>query len=68
MNENFFRVINDLGKQHAILNPVFVIIAEYTVIFLALTVIIFWFTRIKQNRIMVICGSIHLYLLKSLGN
>ena len=36
MNENLFRLINDLGKQHTFFNPIFVLIAEYMVIFLAL--------------------------------
>jgi undecaprenyl-diphosphatase len=57
MNENLFRLINDLGKQFTIVNPAVVFIAEYTVIFLAVAVLIFWFTRVNQNRIMVICGS-----------
>ncbi|MFP7299274.1 undecaprenyl-diphosphatase [Neobacillus niacini] len=58
MNEKLFRLINDVGKEHTFINPVFVFVAEYTVIFLALAIIIFWFTRLKQNRIMIICGSI----------
>lgn len=58
MNEKLFRLINDLGKEYTIVNPAVVFIAEYTVIFLAATIILFWFTRINQNRIMIICGSL----------
>jgi undecaprenyl-diphosphatase len=58
VNENVFRLINDLGKHHTYLNPVFIFIAEYMVVFLALAVLIFWFTRVYKNRIMVICSSI----------
>jgi undecaprenyl-diphosphatase len=67
MNENLFRLINDLGKQHPFFNPIFVFIAEYMVIFLALAVITFWFTRLKQNRIMIICGSITFVIGEILG-
>jgi undecaprenyl-diphosphatase len=67
MNENLFRLINDLGKQHTFFNPIFVFIAEYMVIFLALAVIIFWVTRIKQNRIMIICGSITFVIAEIVG-
>lgn len=67
MNESLFRLINDLGKQHTFFNPIFVFIAEYTVIFLALAVITFWFTRVKQNRIMIICGSITFVIAEIVG-
>jgi undecaprenyl-diphosphatase len=67
MNEYLFRLINDLGKQHPFFNPILVFIAEYMVIFLALAVVTFWFTRIKQNRIMVICGSITFVIAEILG-
>lgn len=67
MNESLFRLINDLGKQYTFFNPIFVFIAEYTVIFLAITVITFWFTRVKQNRIMIICGSITFVIAEIVG-
>ena len=67
MNENMFRLVNDLGKENTFLNPVFIFIAEYMVIFLALAVLIFWFTRIYKNRIMVICGSITFVIAELLG-
>ncbi len=58
ININLFRMINDLGKQQTYLNPTLVFIAEYMVFLLAIAVIIFWFTRINKNRMMVICGTI----------
>jgi undecaprenyl-diphosphatase len=67
MNENLFRLINDLGKQHTFFNPIFVFIAEYVVLFLALAVITFWFTHVKQNRIMIICGSITFVIAEIIG-
>jgi undecaprenyl-diphosphatase len=67
MNEYLFRLINDLGKQHTFINPIFIFIAEYMVIFLALAVITFWFTRVKQNRIMIICGSITFVIAEIMG-
>jgi undecaprenyl-diphosphatase len=67
MNENLFRLINDLGKQHTFFNPVFVFIAEYMVVLLALAVFTFWFTRINRNRIMVICGSITFVIAEIVG-
>ena len=56
LNYDIFRMVNDLGKQVTYLNDVVAFIAEYMVFFLALSVIIFWFTRKRQNRMMVICA------------
>jgi undecaprenyl-diphosphatase len=56
MNEYLFRLINDLGKEYTLFNPIVVFIAEYMVIFLAIAVFTFWFTRVNKYRIMVICG------------
>jgi undecaprenyl-diphosphatase len=67
VNENLFRLINDLGKEHTSFNPVFIFIAEYMVFFLALAVITFWFTRVYKNRIMVICGSITFFIAEVFG-
>lgn len=67
MNENLFRLINDLGKEYTNFNPVVVVIAEYMVIFLALAVLTFWFTRKYKNRIMVICGSITFVMAEIIG-
>ncbi|MDM5331705.1 undecaprenyl-diphosphatase [Neobacillus sp. CF12] len=56
MNEYLFRLINDLGKEYTLFNPIVVFIAEYMVIILAIAVFTFWLTRVNKNRIMVICG------------
>ncbi|MFP5114343.1 undecaprenyl-diphosphatase [Bacillaceae bacterium C204] len=58
LNINLFRIINDIGKDFTYLNPAMIFIAEYMVLFLALSVLIFWFTGRKTNRIMVLCGFI----------
>ncbi|USG64813.1 undecaprenyl-diphosphatase [Brevibacillus ruminantium] len=49
-----FRSINDLGKEYAFLNPAAIFMAEYTMFLLGLGLIVYWFTRTKQNRMMVI--------------
>ncbi|WP_045522615.1 undecaprenyl-diphosphatase [Neobacillus niacini] len=67
MNENLFRFINDLGKEYTSFNLVVVVIAEYMVIFLALAVLTFWFTRKHKNRIMVICGLITFAVAEIIG-
>jgi undecaprenyl-diphosphatase len=58
VNISLFRLINDLGKAHPLLNPVFCFIAEYTVFLLALSVLFIWFSRDTDNRIMILCASI----------
>ncbi|MBT2215715.1 undecaprenyl-diphosphatase [Virgibacillus dakarensis] len=58
MNVTIFRMINDLGKQFTSLSPVMTFIAEYMVFFLALGVILYWFNRTRQNRMMVISAVV----------
>ncbi|MDZ5609012.1 undecaprenyl-diphosphatase [Bacillus pseudomycoides] len=53
-NIDTFRAINDLGKQYSFLNPTMIFIAEYTVYFLGLIIVAYWFTRSNKNRMMVI--------------
>lgn len=53
-NIDAFRVINDLGKQYPSLEPMIIFVAEYTVYFLALLMLFYWFTGLKQNRMMAI--------------
>jgi undecaprenyl-diphosphatase len=67
INIDIFRMINDLGKQFTAVNPAMVFIAEYMVFFLALSVIVFWFTRKGENRMMVICGGFSFILAEILG-
>ncbi|MGX6444520.1 undecaprenyl-diphosphatase [Neobacillus sp. K501] len=66
-NIELFRMINDLGKEFPAVNPSMVIIAEYMVLFLALSVIVFWFTRKNTNRMMVICGGFSFILAEIIG-
>lgn len=49
-----FRFINDLGKQYDSLNPVVIGIAEYTLYVLGAGLLVYWFTRSRANRMMVI--------------
>lgn len=66
-NIDLFWMINDLGKQFPAVNPSMVIIAEYMVLFLALSVIVFWFTRKNENRMMVICGGFSFIFAEIIG-
>lgn len=66
-NIKIFRMINDLGKEYPALNPIMVFITEYTIYFLALAVILFWLSRGKQRRMMVICGSLSFILAEIAG-
>lgn len=66
-NISAFRLINDLGKDYDFLNPSFVFIAEYLVYFLALSVLLFWFTRNNKNRLMVISGGITFIVAEVVG-
>lgn len=58
INITLFRMVNDIGKEHTYLNSVFSFIAEYLVIFLALSILFIWFSRNKENRKMIICATI----------
>lgn len=67
LNTNVFRMINDLGKQYDYLNPSAIFIAEYMVFLLALAVIVIWFTRNEQSRMMVVCGMITFVIAEMMG-
>lgn len=67
VNQELFRDINDLGKEFDMINPVFVFLAEYMQYFLALALLIFWFTRIDKNRMMVIQAFFAFVLAEVLG-
>lgn len=67
VNIHYFRVINDLGKQYPSLNPVFFVIAEYTVYVLALSALIYWFTRKNRNRLMIVCAGFTFIIAEALG-
>lgn len=67
LNTHYFRLINDLGKQFPMWNPVFYIIAEYMVYGLALAVLLYWFQRTTENRVMVMCGTSTFFLAELFG-
>lgn len=67
LNITLFRIINDLGKEHAYLNPLFVFLAEYSLYFLALAVVLFFFTRSGRNRMMVVCASLTFIVAEVVG-
>lgn len=54
MNIDVFWMINNLGNQYSFLNPIAIFFAEYMLYILALGMVIYWFTRTKQNRMMII--------------
>ncbi|PLT27614.1 undecaprenyl-diphosphatase [Peribacillus deserti] len=58
INVDAFRMINDIGKEYTSLNPIAIFIAEYMVFFLALAMLVYWFTRTNKNRMMVLCAMI----------
>lgn len=60
-------MINDLGKQFAFLNPVAVIVAEYMLYILALAMLVYWFTRNRRNRMMVIQAGLAFVLAEVIG-
>ncbi|WP_413377546.1 undecaprenyl-diphosphatase [Alkalihalobacillus sp. 1P02AB] len=68
LNENWFRAVNDLGFDYPFLNTPFIWIAEYTVVFLALMVLFFWFKRTETQRHMVLAGGFAFILAWITGN
>lgn len=67
INVHYFRMINDLGKHFPVLNPAFTFIAEYMVYILALSALLYWFTRTDENRMMVVCATVTFFLAELLG-
>ncbi|ETI66346.1 undecaprenyl-diphosphatase [Neobacillus vireti] len=67
LNVDVFRAINDIGKEHASLNPIAIFMADYMIIVLALGMLVYWFTRINKNRMMVIQGGVAFVLAEVLG-
>ncbi|MGO4531098.1 undecaprenyl-diphosphatase [Paenibacillus sp. 2TAF8] len=64
---DIFRAINELGRQFPFLNPAAVIIAEYMMYLLALAMLIYWFTRSMQHRMMVIQAGLAFILAEIIG-
>ncbi len=67
INNDLFIIINSLGKEFQFINLPMIIIAEYTVFFLAIFVILFWFTKNKENKMMLICASVAFVLAEIIG-
>lgn len=67
INVHLFRMINDLGKEYTMLNPVMVFMAKYMVYVLIVAVIVYLFSRNKTNKIMVLCGVITFAISEMLG-
>ncbi len=54
INIELFRMFNDLGKEIIFLNPIMIFFAKYMKYFLLFGIIMYWFTRKRENRIMII--------------
>ncbi|UAC49717.1 undecaprenyl-diphosphatase [Bacillus aquiflavi] len=67
INIDVFRMINNLGNQSSFLNPIAIFFAEYMLYILALGMVIYWFTRTKQNRMMIIQAVIAFILAEIAG-
>ena len=61
-------MFNELSKQLVFLNPVMIFLAKYMEYFLILSIIIYWFTRKQQNRMMVISAIIAFVVAELLGD
>lgn len=57
-NLTWFRAVNNIGKEYEFLNPVFIFFADYMVYLLAISLLVIWFSRTYQNRMMVIHASL----------
>ncbi|AMR03669.1 MULTISPECIES: undecaprenyl-diphosphatase [Bacillus] len=66
-NIDAFRAVNDLGKQYPFLNSTMTFVAEYMVYFLALIIVVYWFTRSNQNRMMVVQAMIAFVIAEVIG-
>lgn len=60
-------MINGLGKELQHFNLPMIIVAEYTFLLLAIFVVMYWFTKNKENKIMLICGSIAFIFAEIIG-
>ncbi|MCM3570667.1 undecaprenyl-diphosphatase [Neobacillus mesonae] len=67
LNIDVFRSINDVGKAHHSLEPVAVFMAEYMLYVLILGMIVYWFTRTNQNRMMMIQSVLAVVLAEVFG-
>ncbi|WP_458110347.1 undecaprenyl-diphosphatase [Bacillus zhangzhouensis] len=67
-NERLFRWVNQFSIDHGHLNPIFIGLAEYTVLLLALMCLFIWFrNRSGKNRKMIISAGLTFILAELLG-
>ncbi|MCM3034494.1 undecaprenyl-diphosphatase [Bacillus pumilus] len=67
-NEDLFRWVNQLSIDHSYLNPIFIGLAEYTVLLAALMCLFVWFqNRSRYNRAMVVSAGLIFILAELLG-
>ncbi|MCM3765795.1 undecaprenyl-diphosphatase [Neobacillus niacini] len=67
LNIDVFRLINDLGKDYEFLNPVIFFLAKYTLYVLCLGLVVYWLTRTRENRLMVLNGMLAFVVAEVLG-
>ncbi|WP_066315377.1 undecaprenyl-diphosphatase [Bacillus sp. FJAT-29814] len=60
-------MINNLGKEYGFLNPAVILLAEYTLYVLCLGLAFYWFTRLRENRLMVLNGMLAFVVAEVLG-
>ncbi|PRR92585.1 MULTISPECIES: undecaprenyl-diphosphatase [unclassified Bacillus (in: firmicutes)] len=67
-NEDLFRWVNQLSIDHGYLNPLFIGLAEYTVLLAALMCLFIWFqNRSKTNRRVVVSAGFTFILAELIG-
>ncbi|MCY7616376.1 undecaprenyl-diphosphatase [Bacillus pumilus] len=67
-NENLFRWVNQLSIDHGYLNPLFIGLAEYTVLLAALMCLFIWFqNRSRTNRQVVVSAGFTFILAELIG-
>ncbi|MBW0259642.1 undecaprenyl-diphosphatase [Bacillus safensis] len=67
-NEDLFRWVNQLSIDYGSLNPIFIGLAEYTVLLAALMCLFVWFqNRSRYNRAMVVSAGLTFILAELLG-
>ncbi|AZV52452.1 undecaprenyl-diphosphatase [Bacillus pumilus] len=67
-NEDLFRWVNQLSIDHGYLNPLFIGLAEYTVLLAALICLFIWFqNRSRTNRRVVVSAGFTFILAELIG-
>ncbi|MCY7433238.1 undecaprenyl-diphosphatase [Bacillus safensis] len=68
LNEDLFRWVNELSINYGYLNPIFIGLAEYTVLLAVLVCLFVWFqNRSRYNRAMVVSAGLTFVLAELLG-